>query len=343
MGKKTIAVLASLAGLLGGCSDKRQPVACQDNPSEGEFCDPLPEGLYCRQGPCAGGSAKECRCQEGKWHCAVRSIDNLSAVPFDCGTQPLCRETCQWATVLPDGGLAFPTDGSYSVGMRYPASFSPMDMSTLWSGKGLEVTINGPVAESWLQDLAGRLSVCTWPEQEDVPATSTVVAPYSSQAGFVSLLPNSELADRWYALRLSALPFWMVPPAIHGTPDGAYVARFRTGSEPLVRAVQFAGGPDKHRLHIAISESVSTPQNAASFVEVQSAGASVACSDLFIASPTTSELYFDCPTLTTFPDQITIGAGLSSTTGVALAPVTIDKTGLTFTPCGTDCQSGFVP
>jgi hypothetical protein len=360
MGKQSIAVAMAFLGWFGACSTKSgsqespdgnleptgAPVACQDNPKEGDLCDPLPEGLYCRKNSCVGGCENECRCQQGKWNCAVRCVDSFSPVPVDCGTPPLCREMCQWATVLPDGGLAFPTDGSYSSGIRVPVSFSPPDMSTLWGDKELKVTVPSQAVErSWMPDLAGRLSICTWPEQETVPATSTVVASSSQPVLSVSLVPSSKLTDRWYGLRISALPFWMSPPATHVAPDGTYISRFRTGSEPRITSLRFAGGASKHRLYIATSELVSAQQSPASFVQVQSAGSSVTCSDVdFVAGRATPTLGFDCPMLSVFPDQVIVGAGLLSTTGVALAPVTIAKPDLTLdSSCGADCQTGGLP
>lgn len=330
--------------LRDGSPDQRtSPVACQDQPTEGEACEPLPAGQFCRPGSCTGGCLNECRCSEGKWRCSVSCRDNFSSVPIDCGKPPLCREICLSATVLPDGGLSFPTDGDYSSQYKYRVYFRPTDMSTLSSDKelGLTVVSGPPLDKSWLQDLAGRVSLRTWPEMEDVPATSSAVDS-PNWAGVVTIKPTSKLADRWYAVRLSAPPFWIETPSAHVAPDGSYVARFSLGSEPKVASVTFAGGASKHRLYIYTSEPVSAQTSPAGIVEVRSAGAVVACSDVgFTAGKAMNSLSFDCPTLTAFPDQISIGAGLSSATGVALAPVTIAKSDLTLSnSCGTDCWSG---
>jgi hypothetical protein len=107
--------------------------------------------------------------------------------------------------------------------------------------------------------------------------------------------------------------------------------------------VTFAGGASKHRLYIYPSEPVTAQTSPASIVEVRSAGFLVTCSDVgFTAGKAMDSLSFDCPSLTAFPDQITIGAGLSSATGVPLAPTTIAKADLTLGTCGTDCQTGTV-
>jgi hypothetical protein len=357
MTKQAVVALTVLAGFLGGCSgDKRQEgipdgnvalLACQDHPTEGASCDPLPEGLFCRSNSCLGGCESECRCREGNWHCSVTCRDYFSPIPIDCGTPPLCRETCQIATVLPDGGLTS-IDGNFSSGYQYRMDFTPVDMSTLWGDKELRVSVGTgpPIEKSWLQDLAARISIRTWPEQDEVPAANTVADVSSSTwTGAIMVMPNIKLADRWYALRLSAVPFWIAPPATHVAPDGSYVARFRIGSEPQVAAVTFAGGKSKRRLYISPSEPVTAQQSPAAMVQVQSGGTSVACSDVaFVAGQAMPSLSFDCPSLTTFPDQITIGVGLASTTGVAFAPVTIAKADLILNSlCGTDCQTGVVP
>lgn len=336
------------AALQDGSLDVRTgPVACQDQPTEGEACEPLPEGLFCRPGSCTGGCINECRCREGKWRCSVSCRDFFSAIPLDCGTPPLCRETesCKSATVLPDGGLSFPTDGDYRSGYKYRVYFRPTDMSTL-SGEsemGLSVVMGPALEKSWLQDLARQVSLRTWPEMEDVPATSSV-ADSPSWAGMVTLKPTGNLADRWYVVRLAALPFWVETPSTHVAPDGSYVARFRVGSEPHIASVTFAGGAKKHRLYINPSEPLTAQQSPATIVQVQNAGAPVVCSDVdFVAGKAMDSLSFDCPSLTTFPEQITIGAGFSSTTGVPLAPVSIAKSELTLnSSCGTDCWSGTV-
>ena len=324
-----------------------ETIPCQSRPTSGEACDPLPAGVFCRQGSCTGGCESECRCKEGTWSCAVICRDHFSPIPIDCGSPPLCRDVCQTATVLPDGGLVL-TDADYTIGYQYGIQFTPPDQTTLWGEQKLRVAINsGPALDkTWLRDLATRLSVRTWPEMEDVPSTNTVEAGISSSDnGAISIAPISKLADRWYVLRLSAPPFWLAKPATHVAPDGSYVARFLTGSQPKVVSVTFAGGPNKHRLYMGLSESVTANQAPTGIVQIRNGGSPVACTDVgFAANKPMQSLSFDCPSLSVFPDEIIIGVGLVSTTGVALVPVTLAKSDLSLSSsCGESCQVGVVP
>jgi len=319
-------------------------LTCQDRPTGGESCDPLPDGVFCRHDSCTGGCENECRCKEGTWSCAVVCRDYFSPIPIDCGTPPLCRDACQAATVLPDGGLA-PGDANYTIGYEYQIQFTPADMTTLWGGPKLRVAVSaGPsLDKTWLQDLATRMSIRTWPELEEVSTSNTVDATISSsEVGAVSIVPSGNLADRWYALRLSAPPFWVATPTTHVAPDGSYVARFRIGSEPKIASVTFAGGTSKHRLYLAISEPVTSKQSPAAILQVQYAGAQVTCTDVgFVANQPMQMLSFDCPSLSVFPDQIAIGVGLVSTAGAAFAPQTLAKTDLSLNEsCGASCQVG---
>jgi hypothetical protein len=323
-------------------------LTCEQHPTGGEACDPLPDGVFCRHESCTGGCLPECRCKQGRWSCEVRCRDYFSPIPIDCGTPPLCRETCQTATVLPDGGLVL-ADGNFTTGYRYQLRFSPADMTTLWGEQKLRVSIgSGPNLDTaWLQDLAAHLSIRTWPEMEEVASTSTLEpTPSATDIGVISIVPRGKLADRWYAVRLSAAPFWIAAPPNHVAPDGSYVVRFRTGSEPMVATVTFAGGPSKHRLYIALSEPVVAKQSPAGIVQVQDdAGAPAACTDVaFVAGQPMQTLSFDCPSITAFPNQVSIAAGLVSTTGAAMSPVTIAKTDLTLSgSCGEGCQVGSMP
>jgi hypothetical protein len=319
-------------------------ITCDEHPAEGESCDPMPSGLYCRHQSCTGGCLPECRCNQGKWHCVTACKDTSSPDPIDCGIPPLCREQCLKVPVLPDGGLAY-TDG-VTIGYRYAVRFVPTDMTTLWGDQALRVTVDSgpPLDQAKLDDLASRITLRTWPELDIVPSTTTASAGSSdSETGRVNVAPTSKLSQRWYALHISSLPYWANAQS-HTTEDGAYVARFAVGSDPRVTAVTFAGGPSKHRLYIAPSESLVASVSPATLVQVRQAGASVVCTDVgFTANAPLAQLSFDCPTLGQFPDEIAIGSGLASTTGAALLPVVLKKADLVFSSCGTSCDLGRVP
>jgi hypothetical protein len=319
-------------------------ITCDERPIEGESCDPLPAGLFCRHQSCTGGCLPECRCNQGIWRCMTTCRDNLSPNPIDCGTPPLCREQCLQVPVLADGGLAY-TDG-VTIGYRYAVSFVPTDMTTLWGDQALRVTVGvGPALDrTWLDELASRISLRTWPELEVVPSTSAVeVGVSEGESARVIVTPTAKLSERWYALYLAGLPFWATTQS-HATADGAYLARFAVGSDPRVAAVTFAGGSSKHRLYLAPSESLLASVSPATLVQVRQAGASVVCTDVgFTANAPLTEVAFDCPTLSQFPDEIAVGSGLVSTTGAALSPVVVKKADLTFTSCGSECEVGWVP
>jgi hypothetical protein len=245
-------------------------------------------------------------------------------------------------SVLPDGGLP---DGA-TIGYRYALRFAPADMTSLWGDRALLVTVGtGPTLErARLDELATRIMLRTWPEMEPVPSTSTVeVAASASETARVTLTPGSTLSERWYALHLSGQPFWATVQS-HSTAEGAYVARFSVGSDPRVSLVTFAGGPSKHRLYIALSESVLATLSPAGLVEVRQDNVSVACTDVsFTINAPLSTLSFDCPSLDQFPDEIQIGAGFVSTTGIDLSPVILKKTDLTLTSCGSWCEAAGAP
>ncbi len=320
-------------------------VTCDEHPVEGQSCDPLPSGLFCRFESCTGGCLPECRCNEGIWRCSTSCRDYFSPVPIDCGTPPLCREECLEVAVLPDGGLAS-IDGTITIGYQYALRFTPADFTTLWGAQPLLVAVgNGPTIDrAWLDDLASRVSLRTWPELETVPSTATVeVAASAGETARVTVTPATTLSERWYALHLSGLPFWATAQS-HTMADGAYVARFSIGSDPRVSSVTFAGGPSKHRLYLALSESVLASVSPAQLVQVRDAGATVACTDVsFTASTPLDTLPFDCPTLGEFPDEIAVGSGLVSTTGVPLVPLVLEKADLTLSSCGTSCEAAGPP
>jgi len=97
-------------------------------------------------------------------------------------------------------------------------------------------------------------------------------------------------------------------------PDGAYVSRFRTDSEPHVASVTFAGGDTNHRLYIGTSESVTANSSPTQFIQVRHGGELVICSDVaFALGRALNIISFDCTSLSEFSDQISIGAGLVST------------------------------
>ena len=57
------------------------------------------------------------------------------------------------------------------------------------------------------------------------------------------------------------------------------------------------------------------------------------------ADRATSRLSFDCPSLTEFPDEISVGAGLVSASGAELSAVVVTKASLTLQSCGPSCDA----
>ncbi len=261
---------------------------------------------------------------------------------MECGTPPLCRDQCLEVAILPDGGIGS-ADGPITIGYRYSLRFTPPDSTTLWGDQPLAVVIDsGPqLDETWLSDLAARTTLRTWPELDlvaaDIVPQMVQDASYANGAR-ISVTPRARLEDRWYAMHITALPFW-VTATTSIAPDGPVVSRFRTGSAPQVASVIFAGGATKHRLYITPSESVAANASPAQLIQVRQGGELVTCSDVeFTSGRALTIISLDCPGLSEFPDEISIAAGFASSTGAELLPIVVEKAGLTLTSCGPSCE-----
>jgi hypothetical protein len=150
--------------------------------------------------------------------------------------------------------------------------FDPSDYTTSVGNAPLRVRIEvlaGSVSERSLSELASTLTLNTWPELSPVPSRTSVVREDSQSSGsviyHVEKVPNSPLADRWYALRVGALPAgfeWPTFPSHISLPDGAIVSRFRVGSEPRVFGVRKCQRRTASEIFIDFTELVENDQSA---------------------------------------------------------------------------------
>jgi len=125
----------------------------------------------------------------------------------------------------------------------------PGDLTTSFGTTQQHVLVSNltaPVGKALLDDIAKSVSIRTWPELALVPSTVSEITDASGKSGedqfaHIYWAPVSPLADRWYALYVEALPenaTWPAFPNVLSLKDGARVARFRTGSEPVVSSVR---------------------------------------------------------------------------------------------------------
>jgi hypothetical protein len=221
--------------------------------------------------------------------------------PVDAGAQGSAPPPgSSGGSPLPQAQVSFdPSDGTTAVGPR------PLVVSVYEMGFNAD--------EAVLRDLAGRVSLRTWPEGTAVPADATINAGNKT----VSLTPTAAHQDRWYLLAASSLPdrlvFWS------RLPDGTIGARFRPGSHPRVSHVQFCEKEGAGmKLVVNFSEPMVARPSAAGVVSLEIEGKAAPCA---LYDPREDGLYFTCdglrPTATV---KVAVSDGLPSKTGVPLAP-----------------------
>ena len=125
-----------------------------------------------------------------------------------------------------------PADGTTRVGAAIPV----VAISGIFTHDGL--------ADPDVAQVVGGLSLVTYPEGAKVDAT--IVAVKATDAGQnvnLEVRPAAPLTDRWYALRLHAVPARMglnyYSHKYRKLADGSLEARFRVGSEPSLLAIEF--------------------------------------------------------------------------------------------------------
>ena len=149
--------------------------------------------------------------------------------------------------------------------------FEPADLTTAFDATSFQVWVNNltrPVGEQLLTELAASVSLVTWPELARLPILVSSIVDASGRSGedqFAHIYLNSpsQLADRWYAIAVEALPEDAAWPLFENSlilSDGARVHRFRVGSEPIVASVRYYGTAkdqdDSHAVQVFFSENV---------------------------------------------------------------------------------------
>jgi hypothetical protein len=99
-------------GTAGGQGGATGVVSCEQGPTTGQRCTPIPAGKVCRLGDsCVGGCAPDCSCTDGFWRCEMVCRDcNLgpNSVP-PLSTPPWCEVFCDYQSPRLDAGPDAPT------------------------------------------------------------------------------------------------------------------------------------------------------------------------------------------------------------------------------------------
>lgn len=147
-------------------------------------------------------------------------------------------------------------------------------------------------------------------------STQTLELPNSGMSHIlITVDPGSELADTWYQLEISRLPVNVeVLPStrVVSLSSGKVLARFRPGSDPVLRSVRICGPRDnRNRVYFDYSERVELPV-ATPPPGLDVAGVPVGCS--LVAPPSTERgatlATLSCPTDVNFANaRIRVVAG----------------------------------
>jgi len=212
----------------------------------------------------------------------------------------------------------------------------PFDMTTAFGSTPMQLLVynsGSPAGDALLDEIARAISLTTWPEQ-DVIATTSTITDTSGKSGedqyaHVHVSPSMQLEDRWYALRVADLPKgvrWSNTPNLLALPGGAYAARFRTGSGPVVAGAR-VNAKGSSNVYLDFSEKIrgdsklaalSSPEDHTVNCEPEPIADSADASGDDAAS---FSIHFECqpPFDLNQPMQIDIQPGLESVTGQPLA------------------------
>jgi hypothetical protein len=101
-------------GTAGGQGGATGVVACEQGPTAGQRCTPLPAGMVCRLGfSCLGGCAPDCSCDNGLWTCEYVCRDCLLGAsdgpsPSASGGPQVCSVFCDYGMPKLDAGPDVP-------------------------------------------------------------------------------------------------------------------------------------------------------------------------------------------------------------------------------------------
>jgi len=205
-----------------------------------------------------------------------------------------------------------------------------MDLATAVGPTTPRIVIDNlgdPVDAALLSALASRVSLRTWPELREVSGNFRTQAVSSDRGGdrraYVEARLGEPLADRWYVLRLDALPSglsWPMYGAQHVFSDGSFGVRFRVGSEPTLRAIRACNrGNGRFSFLLDFSERVVAESDIASVVQITQHGATCRATSEAARPVGDDSITQECsPFDVTRSVEVTLNSGLRSLAGATV-------------------------
>ncbi len=256
---------------------------------------------------------------------AVASLDSGPDAPLPPNTPAEAGADAR--SVMGGGDNTGPTFVAVTV-----LRFVPLDVTTSAGPvvPGVVLDTNGPgLSDTLIADVLSKLSLRTWPEYAEVQVTKTV---HSADAGQVfpgvSLNPVVPLEDRWYVVRLESIPAGVTLPAAASfvmLPDGAFGARFRAGSDPVLWGIEMCNSNGQgYKVRLLFSERITTKVDVGTVVTVSQPGTTPTCT--VTSSPAwpngdDSVVALACsPIDASASVSVALGVGIESITGKQVAP-----------------------
>jgi hypothetical protein len=140
-------------------------------------------------------------------------------------------------------------------------TLQPGDMMTAVRHTSPAVLVTLPrIAEELRALLLTAARVVTWPEREPVECEHTFIEadPELGEQFSILRFASDGLMDRWYAVEIDVgvLGSVQVTDEAYRVSDGAYVSRFRPGTEPTIRRVRVTEMADATSVRVELSERV---------------------------------------------------------------------------------------
>lgn len=284
-------------------------------------------------------------------------------IPEPSGTAPAEAPSAAPAVAAPGERESGPVSPGLTAALDTPAHdhehavpesprrvwFAPEDMTTAVGDTPPELSImqlDNPVTEAQLRALAKTLTLVTEPEgtpvaydiEYEIPETKAEAGAQQIHRGTIRLTPKEPLEQRWYALRVDALPEGYeaaksVARDVLG--EGTIGSRFRPDSHPVVKKIEMCGPREHgHRVAVTFSERVTASRSLAGIARVEhTSGAQPKCSPLAAPDSAAGDMavVLDCAGVRfDAPLRVAIEPGLRGVardtdgTARAVAPVTRD-------------------
>lgn len=186
------------------------------------------------------------------------------------------------------GAASFPENANCPSLPGPMIQIQPMDLTSSIEKSSIRVGVDNlgrPVGESLLAQLAQTIEFVEWPEMNAVPFSTTAQDATGNTQGpngnprfdqaYIQVVPQNELSDRWYAVRVRQLPAGIGLPkyAKHETlPDGSIGARFSPGSHPTLTTVRVCNvdDPEKSSVTVEFSERVAVTPDISKLIAIGS-------------------------------------------------------------------------